>query len=142
MKDPVTMASMVIFSSDNTLELPKSFVTTLKESEGQEYPYLIMILNNSSQVIRIAPTNGEQVVKLTIYISELAPSFLQRLGDVLTKSKVKTLYSTGVCFTEKTCSYEGYIDLTEFVETSPENLKTALSQIPGISKVEMEILSP
>jgi len=141
MTELVTIASMAAFPLNNTLELPKSFVTTLKEMEGMEQPYGIMILNPSTRVIRITPTSSEEVVKISISISELSSNFLQQLGAILTRYKVKTLYSTGICFTQDDCCYEGYIDMSEFAETTPEQMQTDISQIKGISAVELEILS-
>lgn len=141
MEEPVTMATMTSFAPNKTLEMPKSFVNTLKEG-GMESSHAIMILNPSTRVIRITPTTSNEVVKLSIVISELSPDFLQALGKVLTRHKLKTLYSTGICFTQDTCSYEGYIDMSEFAEIPPDQMREEISKITGISQVNLEIISP
>lgn len=142
MTDPVTMATMTTLTSNETLEMPKSFVNSLKEQEGMERPYAIMILNPSTRVIRFTPTTSSEVVKISVLISVLSPEFLQELGKILMRHNVTTLYSTGICFTQDTCSYEGYIAKSEFTETSPEQVQEDIRKIPGISQVDLEILSP
>jgi len=55
---------------------------------------------------------------------------------------LKTLYSTGICFTQDTCSYEGYIDMSEFAEIPPDQMREEINKITGISQVNLEIISP
>ncbi|GAG53464.1 unnamed protein product, partial [marine sediment metagenome] len=67
------------------------------------------------------------------------PDFLQELGVVFMRSKIKTLYSTGLCFTQDSCTYEGYLDSSDLT-ISQEQLKDELSEIKGVSKVDITTL--
>ncbi|MFX0209682.1 MAG: hypothetical protein ACFFDT_27120, partial [Candidatus Hodarchaeota archaeon] len=85
------------------------------------------------------PTTSPEVVKVAIEIGELSPDFLQELGVVFMRSKIKTLYSTGLCFTQDSCTYEGYLDSSDLT-ISQEQLKDELAEIKGVSKVDITTL--
>ncbi|MHA1989490.1 MAG: hypothetical protein ACW981_05260, partial [Candidatus Hodarchaeales archaeon] len=101
----------------------------------------VMILAPSTKIIRIIPSKSDKVIKVSIEIGELSPDFLQELGVVFMRSKIKTLYSTGLCFTQETCLYEGYVDKSDLKEVTEDNLKTELQNIKGVSSVVLEELS-
>ena len=134
----VTIARMISLEESSPIELPMDFLETLKPKDGSSTA--VMILAPSTKIIRIIPSKSDTVVKVSIEIGELSPDFLQELGVVFMRSKIKTLYSTGLCFTQETCLYEGYIDKSDFVEITEEDLRTELSNIKGVSKVTLESL--
>jgi hypothetical protein len=54
-------------------------------------------------------------------------------------AKIKTLYSAGLCFTQETCVYEGYIDASD-VHLPEEQLEREFSSIKGVAKVNIDLL--
>ncbi len=133
----VTVAKMVELDSSKPIQLPEDFLETLRPKDNGSHA--VMILAPSTKIIRIIPTKSAQVIKIAIEIGELSPDFLQELGVVFMRSKIKTLYSTGLCFTADTCVYEGYIDMSDI--TLPEDqLSSELHGIKGVSKVEITTL--
>ncbi|MHA2271671.1 MAG: hypothetical protein ACXACI_07400 [Candidatus Hodarchaeales archaeon] len=137
MTDTVTIAKMVLLAYDQPITLPADFLASLQPTE--EGAHAIMILAPSPKIIRIIPAKSPEVLKVVIEIGELSPNFLQELGLVLMHAKIKTLYSTGLCFTQETCVYEGYIDASD-VHLPEEQLERDLASIKGVAKVHMDLL--
>jgi hypothetical protein len=135
----VTIAKMISLNESAPISLPADFLETLKPKDGASSA--VMILAPSTKIIRIIPSKSDKVIKVSIEIGELSPDFLQELGVVFMRSKIKTLYSTGLCFTQETCLYEGYVDKSDLKEVTEDNLKTELQNIKGVSKVLLEELS-
>ncbi len=135
---PVTIAKMIEISMKTKTKLPHEFLEYLID---ENIEFAIVIYATSTKTIRLIPTQSGKVVKLTIQISELTPGFLDQLGTVLTVYKVETLYSSGICFTEDSCQYEGYIDHVDMKATSIDTLKNELKNIKGISSVYLEVIS-
>ena len=134
----VTIAKMVSLEENKPISLPADFLETLRPKNNGSHA--VMILAPSTKIIRIIPAKSNSVVKVAIEIGELSPDFLQELGVVFMRSKIKTLYSTGLCFTQETCVYEGYIDSSDI--TLPEDqLKAELQGIKGVSQVEINTLT-
>lgn len=137
MTDAVTIAKMVLLAYDQPITLPDDFQASLRSKE--EGAHAIMILAPSPKIIRIIPAKSPEVLKVVIEIGELSPNFLQELGLVLMHAKIKTLYSTGLCFTQDSCVYEGYIDASD-VHVPEEQLERDLASIKGVAKVNMDLL--
>ncbi len=132
----VTIARMVSLEENKPIELPNDFLDTLRPKESTN---AVMILAPSTKIIRIIPTKSTTVVKVAIQIGELSPDFLQELGVVFMRNKIKTLYSTGLCFTQDACSYEGYIDTAD-MSLEEEALREELMSIRGVSRVDISLL--
>ncbi len=139
-QNEVTIAKMVSLEESKPIELPETFLEMLRPKDADGSPHAVMILAPSTKIIRIIPTKSPKVIKVAIEIGELSPDFLQELGIVFMKSKIKTLYSTGLCFTQESCVYEGYID-SQDVTISYEELKNQLEEIKGVSKVQITELT-
>ncbi|MFQ5818436.1 MAG: hypothetical protein ACE5I5_00360 [Candidatus Heimdallarchaeota archaeon] len=135
---PVTLAKLIKITSKSPTKLPREFLELLKLNSDE---HAILVFAVSTQTIRLIPTKSDQVVKIVIEIGDLTPGFLDRLGRVLASYKVDTLYSSGICFTEESCIYEGYIDRSELTPTSLDQLESKLSEIDGISSVNLSILT-
>ena len=135
----VTIAKMIQIQESKPISLPADFLDTIRPKDVEE-SNAVMILAPSTKIIRIIPTKSPEVVKVAIEISELSPDFLQELGVVFMRSKIKTLYSTGLCFTQDSCTYEGYIDSSDLT-ISQEQLRDELAKIKGVSKVEFTTLT-
>ena len=135
----VTIAKMIQIQESKPISLPADFLDTIRPKDVEESS-AVMILSPSTKIIRIIPTKSPEVVKVAIEIGELSPDFLQELGVVFMRNKIKTLYSTGLCFTQDSCTYEGYMDSSDLT-ISQEQLRDELAKIKGVSKVEFTTLT-
>lgn len=136
-KNPaVTIAQMI--KLEEPFFLSDDFLETFRPKNAEESS-AIMILDTSTKIIRIIPTKSSTVIKLYFeYSIRSHPQLLQELGDVFTRNKVKTIYSTGVCLAhEPPCRpYVGYIDSTDF-SISEDQLKSELLALPNVRNVEL-----
>ena len=133
----VTIAKMIQLQESKTISLPADFFEKIRPKEESS---AVMILAPSTKIIRIIPSKSPEVVKLTIEISELTPDFLQELGVVFMRGKIRTLYSTGLCFTQDSCTYEAYLDSSDLT-ISQEQLRDELTEIKGVSKAEFTTIT-
>ena len=56
------------------------------------------------------------------------------------RSKIKTLYNTGLCFTQDSCTYEAYLDSSDLT-ISQEQLRDELTEIKVVSKVDITTIT-
>ncbi len=134
----VTLAQMTLIDEAEPIRLPQSFIEAL-QPEGRSHA--IIILAPNTKIIRIIPTNSDTVAKININIGKLSPDFLRQMGSIFIRLGIKTLYSTGLCFTADTCVYEGYLDSTELESVSTEKIEEEFKAIPGVSTVTIDMLT-
>lgn len=131
----VTIAKVTKLDTDKAFGLPKEFIDAIKPSESDQ---AVIILAPNTRTIRIIPTISQEVIKFNINIEKLSPDFLRRMGTIFSDFGVKTLYSTGLCFTQNVCVYEGYIDTTELQDVSIDTIKNEIEGIDGVASVNTE----
>jgi hypothetical protein len=134
----VTLAQMTTINDAEPIRLPAKFIEAL-QPEGKNHA--IIILAPNTKIIRIIPTNSDTVAKININIGKLSPDFLRQMGSIFIRLGIKTLYSTGLCFTADTCVYEGYLDSTELESVSTEKIHEEFKAIPGVSTVTIDMLT-
>ncbi|MBN1330733.1 MAG: hypothetical protein JXA54_14775 [Candidatus Heimdallarchaeota archaeon] len=133
----ITMAEMLQLVSNQSLKLSQDFLRALKPEIGN---YAIIILTPNTKIIRIIPTSSNKVYKIAIDIGKLTPDFLRKIGNLFLEMGLKALYSTGLCFIEEKCVFDGYIDAEEFNKIDVEYLKTQVLAVEGITGIDIKIL--
>ena len=133
----ITIAKMLKLEPMKSVQLTNEFLDALKPKAGN---YAVIILTPNTKIIRIIPTTANKVYKVAIDIGKLTPDFLRRIGNLFLKLGVKALYSTGLCFMEEKCVFDGYIDSDEFEKIDIENLRAEILSIEGITGLEISIL--
>ncbi len=136
-ENSVTIAKVTKLEAEKPIELPEEFLAALKP-DGKNYA--VMILAPNTRIIRIIPTETDTAIKISINIGKLSPDFLRKMGSIFIRLGIKTLYSTGLCFTQSACVYEGYIDSDELKEVSIETIKEELERIEGVASVDVDTL--
>ncbi|MHA1944855.1 MAG: hypothetical protein ACXAC6_17690 [Candidatus Hodarchaeales archaeon] len=137
----VTIARMIKLEKKKDLSLPLVFIEYLK-SEDREKGWAIMILDSSTQIVRIIPTKSPCVIRVSIdYIkTKTLCDIPQEQGIIFMRNSIKTLYSSAICYAEshKTpCRpIEHYIDLSD-LSISNDQLKSELLAIHGIVNVKI-----
>jgi len=133
----ITIAKMLKLEPKESVQLTDEFLAALKPEAGN---YAVIILTPNTKIIRIIPTTTNRVYKVSIDIGKLTPDFLRRIGNLFLKLGVKALYSTGLCFMEEKCVFDGYIDPKEFEKIDVENLKAEIMAIEGITGLDISTL--
>ncbi|RLI69293.1 MAG: hypothetical protein DRP02_10930 [Candidatus Gerdarchaeota archaeon] len=133
----ITIAEVLKLDHEKSVELPSSFQEAL-QAVVEEYAVVILTTNN--KIIRIIPTSSNKVYKLAVDIGQLSSDFLRQIGNLFLKLGLKALYSTGICFVEEKCVFDGYIEATEFKKINIEDLKKELSSIEGVSGITITVL--
>lgn len=133
----ITIAKMLKLEENKAVTLSSNFLEALKPEVGD---YAAIILTPNTKIIRIIPTTTDKVYKIAIDIGQLTPNFLKKIGNLFLSLGLKALYSTGLCFIEDKCVFDGYIDAEEFEKIDVEELKKSILEIEGITGVEIVIL--
>ena len=133
----ITMARMLKIESEKSIELKADFLDALKPEIGN---YAVIILTPNTKIIRIIPTTTNKVYKIAIDIGQLTPDFLKRIGNLFLGLGLKALYSTGLCFLEDKCVFDGYIDAEEFDKIDVPKLKEEVLSVEGITGVDVSVL--
>ncbi len=133
----ITIAEVLKLDHEKSIELPSSFQEALQAVVGE---YAVVILTTNNKIIRIIPTSSNKVYKLSVDIGQLSSDFLRQIGNLFLKLGLKALYSTGICFVEEKCVFDGYIEATEFKKINIEDLKKELSSIEGVSGITITVL--
>lgn len=133
----ITIANMLKLEENKSVSLTNNFLKALKPEVGD---YAAIILTPNTKIIRIIPTTTDKVYKIAIDIGQLTPNFLKKIGNLFLSLGLKALYSTGLCFIEDKCVFDGYIDAEEFEKINAEDLKKSILNVEGITGVEVSIL--
>jgi len=133
----ITMARMFKLEANQALQLNADFLEALKPEDGN---YAVIILTPNTKIIRIIPTTTDEVYKISIDIEQLTPDFLKKIGNLFLSLGLRALYSTGLCFLEDTCIFDGYIDAEEFDRIDIKKLKEDILTIEGITGVDISVL--
>ncbi|NHJ31845.1 MAG: hypothetical protein FK732_03185 [Asgard group archaeon] len=133
----ITIAKMLKLELKKSVSLSNEFLDALKPEAGN---YAVIILTPNTKIIRIIPTSTNKVYKIAIDIGRLTPDFLRRIGNLFLKLGVKALYSTGLCFMEEKCVFDGYIDSEEFERIDVEELKAEIMSVEGITGLDISTL--
>lgn len=115
------------------LELPSQFFETIK------YKNALVILSPDTETVRIIPTEGRKVCKILINLSgKISTNFLRGLKNFFEETRIKTLYTSGLCMKEKECVYEFYCP----AESIDKNqLTRKLEKLEGVKNIEIQTLS-
>ena len=133
----ITMAKMLKLEENKAVTLSSNFLEALKPVVGD---YAAILLTPNTKIIRIIPTTTDKIYKIAIDIGQLTPNFLKKIGNLFLSLGLKALYSTGLCFIEDKCVFDGYIDAKEFEKIDAEELKKSILTVEGITGVEVTIL--
>lgn len=134
----ITIAKLLQLIPGESIQFSEDFLHALKPKA--DYQYAIIILTPNTKIVRIIPTETNQVYKISINIGQLSPDFLRSIGNLFLRLGLQSLYSTGLCFVEEKCVFEGYIDSNQFKGIDLNELKKEILDLEGITAVEISIL--
>ena len=121
-----------------TAEIPADWVDILREGCVDDNCWNIAIFAPSNTILRLIPVSSS-VLYLLFELKELSDRFLVEIGMLFKTIGIKTLFSTGLCFTQGVCIYECYID-TSSVSSSIDQIKhKIISNVTGIKKITQKM---
>ncbi|MHA1368563.1 MAG: hypothetical protein ACTSWN_08910 [Promethearchaeota archaeon] len=130
-----TIASLV--SLNRPIELPASAKDILKKKNA------LLILPDSGKKILLFPTDSEKIVRISLELVArgLSPLFFNKIGDI-TKNELKAniLYTTGLCFAEEKCVWDGFFEDYEKFDGKMDEIKKKFKEISGVNKVEIDYI--
>ncbi len=130
--DGATAGKVLVFDDSKTVAFPSTFKAAMGTSKG------LMVLVLKDRLIKIFPLDSSEVTFLSLEIGKLTNDFLTKLSQIFKKSGlVDLLFSTGVCLRGTRCFYECYFSAKQ-LNTSLDDLKSALTVLDGVKKVRVE----
>jgi hypothetical protein len=144
-KPAVTIARMIKLKKNNSsaIVLPTDFIENL-QPEDPEKRWAVIIFAPATKTIRTIPTKSPTVIKVSIEWSKTEPDTFQELGEIFMRHKIKTLYSTGICFYESPCPYGrtslcpyvGFIDASD-LHISEDQLRSEFLAMTNVTNVKL-----
>jgi hypothetical protein len=124
---------------DKKISLPGDLYNLITE-KGKN---ILCIIPKDVKKIVLFPTNAESGIYAKINLkreNRLDDSFFISLREQITKFKLNTLFTTGICFEKVECYYEG---IFEYYDNFPiEEFKHTLEKIKTVVSVTLKVLKP
>ncbi|MHA1681191.1 MAG: hypothetical protein ACTSUE_09295 [Promethearchaeota archaeon] len=135
MSDGSTTISSLV-SLGNPINIPDGAKDMLKKNA-------LMVIPDTGKKILLFPTDSDSVVKVSLELKSkgLSPIFFSEIGRI-TKNDldVSILYTTGLCFAEEKCIWDGFFEEKEKFGDI-EGIKERFSNIEGVNEVTIEIIN-
>ena len=130
------LANVFIVRNDPQLNIPESIHNELK-SIGKN---LVAVIPGDSKKLSFFITNASKILFVRLFLekSSLDDSFFTSLRKTLQKLEMSNLFSTGLCFKDEICVWEGVFEFD--FENPPEtsHLENEFSGITHVNKVKLE----
>ncbi len=132
--EKTTISTLV--SLGKPITLPAASKTVVKKKNA------LLIIPDSGKKILLFPTDSETVVKVSLELRSkgLSPLFFNEVGRI-TKGDlgVEILYTSGLCFAEEKCVWDGFFEeATKF--KNPDEIKKKFAAIDGVNSVNIEFI--
>ncbi len=100
---------------------------------------VVAVIPGDSKKLTFFLTNAKKIlfVKLILDKSSLNEAFFTSLRETMIELKIENLFSTGVCFKEEVCVWEGVF---EFDKGNFDEIKDKLSKVTHVKKTRYEEL--
>lgn len=118
------------------IELPVDIIDSLKK-KGKNF---VAIIPSDFKKIIMFPTNADKAIYCKILIrkkSRLDDVFFVELRKRLTNFGLKTLYTTGVCYSQEECYWEG---IFEDNDLNIEEFRSELKTIDSVVSIKINVL--
>ncbi|MBD3349932.1 MAG: hypothetical protein GF364_00420 [Candidatus Lokiarchaeota archaeon] len=119
------------------MELSEDFLGNITN----KFENILAVIPNDLRKIVVFPTNAESGLYCKIRISKdskLDESFFTALRERLAKFQLKTLYTTGVCYSKQECYWEGVFEY--YKEFPLQKFKRSLENIGSAKDITLDVL--
>ncbi|MEX2682427.1 MAG: hypothetical protein Q6373_012570 [Candidatus Sigynarchaeota archaeon] len=132
--EKTTLSTLV--SLGKPITLPAAAKTVVKKKNA------LLIIPDSGKKILLFPTDSDNIVKISLELRSkgLSPLFFNEVGRI-TKGDlgVEILYTSGLCFAEEKCEWQGFFEDADKFK-APEEVKKKFAAIDGVNKVDIEFI--
>ncbi|MBD3187321.1 hypothetical protein GF325_10860 [Candidatus Bathyarchaeota archaeon] len=132
--DTTTVASLV--SLDSPITIPDEVKARLKKNA-------LMVIPDSGKKISLFPTPHDSVVRVSLELRSkgLSPLFFNEIGRITKEElNVSILYTTGLCFAEEKCIWDGFFEDKSKFENIDE-ITQKFKNIEGVNTVNIQIIN-
>jgi len=131
------LTKCIIAKISKSLNFPEEIYNSLKNKAQ----YIIAIIPSDLRKIALFPTDAQMGLYCRINLKrkyKLDDSFFITLREKLNNFTLKTLYTTGICFSKDECFWEGVFEYNN--DFPLEEFKKTLSSIDSVEYVFTQIL--
>ena len=125
-----------IISKDKFEEL-SFFPESVKESIEKKAFFLLIFIPGAKQIkVNVFPVN-ENIKKILIRLKNFSPSTVKSISEAFKSLNLGNLiHTTGICFSDKGCYYESYVDVGKLSDEDLEKSKNTFMNIETVNEVE------
>ncbi len=119
-----------------TLAVPPE---SLRQFTADAGSYLVIFNPRPDNMkISIIPCKTKEVLKIVVHLTEFSPQTVKSIADIIYDLKISTVHTSGICFHEKECCYEAYVETREGILASL--IKEKFQKIPQFKAVDIETI--
>lgn len=120
----------------NTLVMPPE---ALRQFTAEAGSYLVIFNPRPDNMkISIIPCKTKEVLKIVVHLTEFSPQTVKNIADIIYELRISTVHTSGICFHEKECCYEAYVEMRGGNLVSA--IKDRFQKIPQFKAVDIEII--
>ncbi|MBN2150620.1 MAG: hypothetical protein JW839_04140 [Candidatus Lokiarchaeota archaeon] len=136
MSQHISTGIMVTRESLRTLVTPPE---ALRQFTAEAGSYLVIFNPRPDNMkISIIPCKTREVLKIVVHLTEFSPQTVKNIADIIYDLKISTVHTSGICFHEKECCYEAYVEAQGGEIAGP--IKERFSKVPQFKAVDLEII--
>ncbi len=119
-----------------TLAMPPD---ALRQFTAEAGSYLVIFNPRPDNMkISIIPCKTKEVLKIVVHLTEFSPQTVKNIADIIYDLRITTVHTSGICFHEKECCYEAYVEMRGGNIAS--SIKERFQKIPQFKAVDLEII--
>jgi hypothetical protein len=136
MNQQISTGIMLAREGLKTLTIPPEAINQLSAETGN---YLV-IFNPRPEGMKISiiPCKTKEVLKIVVHLTEFSPQTVKNIADIIYDLKISTVHTSGICFQEKECCYEAYVEMRG--NNIANSVKEKFQKVPQFKSVDLEII--
>lgn len=120
------------------LEIPPVLIDKLPFSSRL---LVIFVPRPDNVKITVIPCKTEEILKIVVHLDQFHPETIRSIADIISELRISTVHTSGICFHEKECFYEAYVELNPGRGLQEANvIRDRFSRIEGCRGVDLELL--
>ena len=134
--DSKTLAKCFLTQLSSSINIPDDILASLRPL-GENY---VAVIPGDSKKISFFLTNATQILFVRLFLDKesLDDSFFTSLRATLQELGLTNLFSTGVCFKNDICVWEGVFEFDD--ESQYEELQSKLAEVAHVNKTNFELI--
>ncbi|MEX2682964.1 MAG: hypothetical protein Q6373_015345 [Candidatus Sigynarchaeota archaeon] len=136
MSQHISTGIMLTRENLTTLVIPPE---ALRQFTAEASSYLVIFNSRPDNMkISIIPCKAKEVLKIVVHLTEFSPQTVKSIADIIYDLRITTVHTSGICFHEKECCYEAYVEMqgSDIMST----IKERFQKIPQFKAVDIEII--